>query len=406
MRPTEEEPSDEWADLVGNQETRDNFLRWLDRWKSGQTKKAALIYGPPGTGKTATVQFAARKLGYNLVELNASDVRTKDALMERVYPASRSRSLYNERNVILLDEIDGLHRRQDTGGASAILKLIRDTETPVVLVANNPWEPSLRDIRGRSEMFKFTRLRKDLIIKRLTATAAKLGLSVNEMVLEGIAERARGDMRSAMADLQALASGGATPGEEAASWILQERIKEEDIFEALRGAMQSKSLYEARTHLSNTGLQVYDIIDWVYGNAENIAASPDEFWLLSRAVAEADYLSALMKRLRTWMLISYIYDILSVGLVACGRGATRWMRLGMPNRISHRWARYAKAKERAALAVDIGTQLHERRSVVVQETIPLLGIIGRRVTTTGRERGKATRPKSSVRSRRSKARGR
>jgi len=406
MRSNEEVPSDEWADLVGNQETRDSFLRWLNGWRPELAKKAALIYGPPGTGKTATVQLAARKLGYNLVELNASDVRTKDALMEQVYPASRSRSLYNERNVILLDEIDGLHHRQDSGGASAILKLISDTETPVVLVANNPWEPSLRDIRAKSEMFKFTRLRKDLIIRRLRSIATKLGLSVSDVVLDKIAERARGDMRSAMADLQALASGEATPGEEAASRILQERTKEEDIFEALRGAMQSKSVYEARTHLSNSGLQVDDIVDWVYGNIENIAGNPDDFWLLSRAVAESDYLSALMMRLRTWMLIPYIYDILSVGLVACGRGATGWVRLGMPSKISQRWARYAKAKERAALAVDIGTQLHERRSVVVRETIPLLGIIGRTVTTTGRGKWRAARPKSLARSRRSKARGR
>lgn len=403
MSRTEEAKPDEWTDVVGNQEARDGFLRWLGEWKPGQAKRAALLYGPPGTGKTATVQIAARKLGYNLVELNASDVRTKDIIMERVYPASRSRSLYNERNVILLDEIDGLHQRQDSGGASAVLKLVNSTRTPVVLVANNPWDPSLRDIRAKCEMFKFTRLRKDSIIRKLRLDANKLGISVSDDALDRIAERARGDMRSALADLGALAAGGVV-GAETASRILQERTREEDIFEALRGAMRSTSLYEARSHLSSSGLQVDEITDWVYGNIENMAETPDDFWLLANVAAESNYLSALMRKLRTWMLISYIYDILSLGLMTCGRNATGWVKLGRPSRVSQRWARLAKARERAALAIEIGNQLHERRPVVISQVIPLLEFIGGHTTNKGAVR--AASPRSTAKRRSSKARGR
>lgn len=44
------------------------------------TTKALLITGPPGVGKTTSAHLCAKLEGYTVIELNASDVRSKKLL--------------------------------------------------------------------------------------------------------------------------------------------------------------------------------------------------------------------------------------------------------------------------------------------------------------------------------------
>ena len=67
--------------VIGNEETRLNFITWLKNWK--KKSKPSLILGPPGVGKTTLVHAVATDLGYEFLELNASDVRTKTKLEKR-----------------------------------------------------------------------------------------------------------------------------------------------------------------------------------------------------------------------------------------------------------------------------------------------------------------------------------
>lgn len=49
-------------------------------WKKGadpSSFKAVLISGPPGIGKTSSASLVANACGYDVVELNASDTRSK-----------------------------------------------------------------------------------------------------------------------------------------------------------------------------------------------------------------------------------------------------------------------------------------------------------------------------------------
>ena len=42
--------------------------------------RACLISGAPGIGKTTTARLIAKKMGYDIIEQNASDVRNKKAV--------------------------------------------------------------------------------------------------------------------------------------------------------------------------------------------------------------------------------------------------------------------------------------------------------------------------------------
>lgn len=73
--------------ICGNKGQVEKLQLWLRNWpenlKSGFQKKGAdnlrviMIYGPPGIGKTSAAHLVAKLEGYDIVESNASDTRSK-----------------------------------------------------------------------------------------------------------------------------------------------------------------------------------------------------------------------------------------------------------------------------------------------------------------------------------------
>ena len=84
-----------------------------------------MITGPPGIGKTSAVRLAARSLNYDVLELNASDVRNKNSIQELLQDLSKSQSIKaalrdHIKTLIVMDEVDGVGGG-DRGGLGALL---------------------------------------------------------------------------------------------------------------------------------------------------------------------------------------------------------------------------------------------------------------------------------------------
>ncbi|MDG7029088.1 MAG: AAA family ATPase, partial [Nitrososphaerota archaeon] len=130
--------------MVGNDEARAKLMLWLKKWKPGG--KAALLVGPPGTGKTTSVHLVAEKLGFQLVELNASDARTKDKLAKKIGEAMASSNLFGGHTAVFLDEVDGLSGRSDYGAIDFIKDAVKMSEAPVFMAANDPDSDEVRKL--------------------------------------------------------------------------------------------------------------------------------------------------------------------------------------------------------------------------------------------------------------------
>ncbi|MGQ9514565.1 MAG: AAA family ATPase, partial [Thermoproteota archaeon] len=76
-------------EIVGNESSVRHVFEWLKGWEKNRT--AILLYGPPGVGKTASVEAISRELDYNLLEMNASEIRTEDKINELILPALSSK---------------------------------------------------------------------------------------------------------------------------------------------------------------------------------------------------------------------------------------------------------------------------------------------------------------------------
>jgi replication factor C subunit 1 len=79
-----------YSEVIGNKSLVEKLAQWLKNWhfyhKGGFPKgelsqwRAALLSGPPGLGKTTSAHLVAKMEGFDAIEFNASDTRSKKSL--------------------------------------------------------------------------------------------------------------------------------------------------------------------------------------------------------------------------------------------------------------------------------------------------------------------------------------
>jgi len=65
------------SEVVGNDNAISELRAWAEAIGSAEVKakKAAILHGPPGCGKTSAAYALASDMGWEVIELNASDQR-------------------------------------------------------------------------------------------------------------------------------------------------------------------------------------------------------------------------------------------------------------------------------------------------------------------------------------------
>lgn len=188
--------------IIGNEIARKEFFEWLKNWRQGD--KAVLLVGPPGTGKNTSVYSAARQLGYYVIELNASDIRTKDALNKRLGTSLYAKNLFNEMRMVLFDEIDGLYGREDYGGLEYINGLLDKPPLPIVLTANDETNDNIIKLSRKVIVIRFQKVPLRLIEIYLKHICKKEGKNIDRKILHNIVVKSNGDVRNALNMLQAM----------------------------------------------------------------------------------------------------------------------------------------------------------------------------------------------------------
>jgi replication factor C large subunit len=323
-------------EMVGNEEGRAKLQLWLRRWKPGV--KAALLVGPPGTGKTTTVHLVAEKLGLMLVELNASDTRTREKLSKRIGEAIASTSLFGGRSLIFLDEVDGLAGRADYGAVDFIRDAVKKSESPVVMAANDPDSDEVRKLGSSTTKIEFRRPEAPEVEKRLVEIARKERASAGRDEVKAMAKAANGDLRAAINFLQS--------GIPAAK---DEELTAAEAVNAFFDAQDERSALRAlRSYPGQPREKVRDIFTAVSRSRVHEERKADAMDVLSRA----DVLMGRMIRGRNWRLLRYLDSMLAAELLrALGDGGPRYTLDVVPWPLQLRiWNDSRKLKDIAALA--------------------------------------------------------
>ena len=213
--------------ILGQQGDKSNAKKlyaWLMNWhrnQSGHVKhakpspwaknddggffKAALLSGAPGIGKTTTVQVVCNELGFDLVEFNASDTRSKKLLQAEVsellcntslkdyFTDNRSKPTSN--HVLLMDEVDGMAGNEDRGGLQELIGLIKSTEIPIVCICNDRNNPKMRTLSNYTFDLRFQKPRLEQIRGAMKSVCFKENINIPTEDLDRLIESTNYDIR-------------------------------------------------------------------------------------------------------------------------------------------------------------------------------------------------------------------
>lgn len=340
-----------------------NFMNAFPR------KRAALLHGPPGTGKTTLAHVFAKETNSEIFELNASDLRNKNKLQEILKPAIEQRSLFKERKIILVDEVDGISA-VDRGGIGELLNLIGSTKYPILITANDIWNKKFSDLRRKSELIQLKeidyRTTKDILINILRNENKFL----DNNILTKISINSKGDLRAAINDLQT------ESGVKDSGTSVNERNKEVDIFNALKLIFKGKPTNDSLRVFDSVNMSIDEIILWV---EKNIPAEyqGEELEKAFDSLSKTDIFKRRIYKQQYWRFLVYENFFLSYGISAA-KNLDRGPRSGFtsykkPDRILKIWMNNKKNEKKKTIAQKYARYVHigEKRAmnefIVVKE---------------------------------------
>ena len=373
-------------DIVGNKKALHETRLWADAWSAGiPEKRALIIHGPAGVGKTSAVHALAREMGWTPVELNASDQRTADAIEKVAGAASRMTSLFSDdgvfskdkRKLIILDEADNLHGTYDRGGSRALADVIKKTDHPVILIANDVYGIT-QAIRGLAAEIPFGAVQSRSIVPAILKVCQAENIDCTPEAAAKIAENAGGDLRSAMNDLQAAAIGKVSL--KAEDIVTSERDVKETIFKALVKVFKGSDRKAALDAIRSLDETPEDVILWVDENLPTQFAekADPENPGVNRDIREgyetlvrADRYLGRVRRRQNYHLWRYAGFMMTVGPMAARtkdypgfikyESPTRWRRMGQNK---------SMRLMRDAIAVKIATRHKDAMRSARIRTIP------------------------------------
>lgn len=255
---TEKYRARKFTDLVGDERTHRSVLKWLKAWDNivfprsvkvrpkkifqdrddgfeRQHRKILLLTGPPGLGKTTLAHVCARQAGYEVLEINASDDRSRDVVKGRVKDALGTENVRGIKEhgqarkagrpvCVVVDEVDGVVTGSGAGGEGGFTKALIDLVLldqknavqptgqqsnfknkkktgdnfrmlrPLIMICNDVYAPSLRPIRNSSfaEIVHVRKAPLERVIARLKDVFEKEYISADGDALRRLCEHSWG----------------------------------------------------------------------------------------------------------------------------------------------------------------------------------------------------------------------
>jgi replication factor C large subunit len=364
-------------DIVGNEEAKASFVEWLKSKR--KSKKAVLLYGPPGVGKTALANATAREFGFTIIEMNASDTRSEKAINAVAKPATSYVALDNfsgqsqikgKGNILFLDEVDGIAGNEDRGGVGAIIKIIEEARTPVIMAANDPDVEKLRPLKKVCLLIRFQQIRIPMVIALLQKICLLEHVKAEFEALERIAENSRGDVRSAINDLQSLSEGTHTLTLQD-TVMLSSRNKDISMDDTLRGYFTAKSIAEVSSLLSYSSIDYDDFLLSVSDNLPKRYTNPAELAAAYDFVSQADVFRGRIGT-ENWHLLKYFFNSLSQAAAVNPESSKPFTLITPPIRIITLFWTKGKRTMLNGICGKIGAQCHVSHGKAKHEFVPFV----------------------------------
>ncbi|KAI9373891.1 replication factor RFC1 C terminal domain-containing protein [Aspergillus egyptiacus] len=206
--------------ICGNKGAVDKLQAWLRDWRKNAKAdfkrpgkdgsgmyRSVMIHGPPGIGKTTAAHLVAQLEGYDVVESNASDTRSKklvetglhgvlDTTSLQGYFSTANKKVESEKKklVLIMDEVDGMSAG-DRGGVGAMAAIAKKTRIPLILICNERRLPKMKPFDHVTYEIPFRRPTVEQIRARLSTICFREGMRIPPQVLDSLIEGTHADIR-------------------------------------------------------------------------------------------------------------------------------------------------------------------------------------------------------------------
>ncbi|KAJ5758577.1 Replication factor C subunit 1 [Penicillium odoratum] len=206
--------------ICGNKAAVEKIQSWLRNWRKNAkinfklagkdgsgVYRTIMIHGPPGIGKTTAAHMVAKLEGYDVIESNASDTRSKklvengtlgvlDTTSLQGYFAADGKNIdSNKKNVcLIMDEVDGMSAG-DRGGVGALAAIAKKTSVPLILICNERKQPKMKPFDHVTFDIPFRRPTVEQIRARLSTICFREKLKIPPPVLDSLIEGTHSDIR-------------------------------------------------------------------------------------------------------------------------------------------------------------------------------------------------------------------
>lgn len=337
-----------YLDLVGQEKAIEEVKAFL---KEFPKRKALLLYGPPGTGKTTLAWIAALSEGWEAFELNSSDLRNRAKLEAVLKPAAKQMSLFKKGKILIVDEVDGV-TGTDIGGIPELIRIIEQTDHPIIITGNDIWQSKLSDLRQKCKVVEMKALTTDAIMKYLGEVATKEHIKAEPFILRQLAVKSQGDIRAALNDLQAYMTDK-TP---LTGTDLEKRNKDESIFNILR--LIFKERQDFLNLFDTTDMSLDEILLWIEENIPREYAN-EALAKAYHALSNADIFRGRIYRQQYWHFLVYQNIFQSAGIAHAKKQPSQtFTKYERPKRVLKIWLNNQNIAKKKTIAQKYARFVH------------------------------------------------